>query len=69
MFCWFLFKLTFYFHNHVVVSPFRLLTNGSKQFCGLTLFWREKNFLPLFSFLVALSSWGWEVLCFWQHGV
>jgi len=47
MFCLFLLQTRILFHNHVVVSPFRLLTNGSKKFCGLTLFGREKKFLPL----------------------
>ena len=69
MFCLFWFKLTFVFQNHVVVSPFRLQTNGSKQFWGLTLFGRKKNFLPSFSSLVCLSCWGWEVWCLWKHGV
>jgi hypothetical protein len=49
MFCLFLFKLTFFFQNHVVMSPFRLLTNGSKQFCGLNLFGREKTLKKLAS--------------------
>jgi len=46
----FLFQTLVYFLNHDVVSLFHLLTNRSKQIFGLTLFGREKNFLP--SFLV-----------------
>jgi hypothetical protein len=36
-----------YFPNHVVLSYFRLITNRSKLFCGVTLLGREKNFLLL----------------------
>jgi hypothetical protein len=43
----FLFQNRVDFQNHVVASLFRLLTNRCKQFCGLTLFGREKKFLPL----------------------
>ena len=44
----FLFQIHDFCQNRVVVSLFRLLTNRSKQICGLTLFGAKKNFLPLF---------------------
>ena len=47
MFCLFLLQTRNLFQNHVVVSPYRLLTNGSEKVSDLTLFGREKNFLPL----------------------
>jgi hypothetical protein len=50
----FLCRTPFFCQIHFVVSLLRLLTNRSKQICGLTLFGREKNFLPSF-FVPCLS--------------
>ena len=50
----FLFQTHDFCQNRVVVSLFRLLTNRSKQFCGLTLF-RGKKELPSLFFRRCLS--------------
>ena len=69
MFSLFLFENDVFFKNHVVVNFLRLLTNRSKQICGLTLFCGKKNFQPSFFVVACLSCWEGKRVCFWMHGV
>jgi hypothetical protein len=60
-------KHVYYYHqNHVVVILFRLLTHRFKQFCGLTLFGRENNFLLLVLVTCVFLLLGKVGVVFWE---